>query len=527
MWKLIIVDDEPLVVTGLKTMLQWSEYDIEVTASAYNGQDALTCIEKYHPDIVIADIKMPVIDGIELMRICKERYGSRPVFILLSSYEDFSYAKEAVHYEAVEYLLKMEINQEILIKALEAAVDRLRSMNAVPALSIDFREFYDKFFIRLLYHLFETQEQYEAQKELLGLEMNYAAYVCVYCRIETPSDIPPKNMMTLCQSTLSMMRQLLMRYCMTYTISLDMEHFVIVFCLNDEQYPDYQRIIRDILDNVTCTIHNYFNLKLRIAAGQAYPLATNIAISFREAHRLVYTAVPGASVIFYTPDLNEVLNNLDSPEMKNIKDRLTKSLEEYNNDLLIQSFDDLVTFFNKTMPPQALLLDTASNILFMSISLLPDGEKTVPAIFSDEQDGYRSLYRLTTFEQVIHWLYTLRDGLCRIFNNKKRDYKKSTVFEVQKYIQNNLNKKLSLNEVADAFGLSPNYLSSIFKKNCDYSFTEYINHSKVNAAKKMLSEGNLKIYEISRNLGFEDAFYFSKVFKKIEGCSPTEYLHHI
>ena len=88
----------------------------------------------------------------------------------------------------------------------------------------------------------------------------------------------------------------------------------------------------------------------------------------------------------------------------------------------------------------------------------------------------------------------------------------------------NLNQKLTLNEVAAAFGISPGYLSSLFGKYSDMGFVACVNHAKINAAKKMLRESNDKIYEIAEKLGFESAFYFSKVFKKVEGCSPREFV---
>jgi len=529
MWKLLLVDDEPLVVTGLKTMLPWDELGIELCGPAYNGKDALACIEQKHPDIIIADIKMPVISGIELMRICKERYGDVPVFILLTSYEDFSYAKEAVHFEAVEYLLKMELNTEKLKNAVAAAVERLQRLMPDRAPSINLQSFYDKFFIRLIYHIFDSPQQYESQRQLLNLNFDYPAFICCYCRIEPPKNIPPAKILTLCQSTVSMARELVLRYCPSYTISLDMTHFAIIFCLNEEQHLNYTSFITNILNHIRSTLHGYFNIPLSCAVGQVYTMAEKIDRSFLEAHRLITLAEPGKPAVFYEEPLH-AHSGSEPEELKNIKEQFSKALEEYNETKLIEAFEQLfeyLDYFRSTDLPYSLIIYTASNLLFIALTLLPDGEKTVPGIFSSARDGYRSLYHMATLEQMMNWLIDFRDGLCQIINNKKRDYKKNTVFEVQKYIQNNLNKKLSLNEVADTFGLSPNYLSSIFRKNCDYSFTEYINHTKIKEAKKMLTASELKIYEISEQLGFEDAFYFSKVFKKIEGCSPKEYLHRI
>ena len=97
MYQLLIVDDEPLVQAGIRSMLNWAEQDIEICGTAMNGQAALKIIEVKSPDIIITDIKMPVMSGLELIKICRERYGqTRPHFIILTSYEDFHMAKEAL-----------------------------------------------------------------------------------------------------------------------------------------------------------------------------------------------------------------------------------------------------------------------------------------------------------------------------------------------------------------------------------------------------------------------------------------------
>ena len=113
MYRLLIVDDEPLVQVGIKSMLDWNSYDIEVAGTAPNGQAALKLIAEKHPDIVITDIKMPVMDGLSLIRECRDLYGDDlPEFIILTSYEDFKLAKEALQYHVNDYLIKVELTPE-------------------------------------------------------------------------------------------------------------------------------------------------------------------------------------------------------------------------------------------------------------------------------------------------------------------------------------------------------------------------------------------------------------------------------
>lgn len=171
-------------------------------------------------------------------------------------------------------------------------------------------------------------------------------------------------------------------------------------------------------------------------------------------------------------------------------------------------------------------LDAASNILYLSISLLQDGESIVSCFFADDPDGYRSLYKQSNVDHVIQWLQSFCDKLCELFQNRRKDYKNHIVTNVRKYINEHVNERLSLNEVAAVFGISPNYLSQLFSKYNDTGFSEYINICKVTESKRLLEEENMKVYEAAEALGFESAFYFSKVFKRVEGVSPTEYINN-
>ena len=171
MYKLLIVDDEPLVQVGVRSMLNWGKLDIEVIGTAANGRTALDIIEEKHPDIVITDIKMPVIDGLELVRLCRERYGERdPHFIFLTSYEEFQLARQAIVYGVSDYLVKLELSPALLEEAVMRVIEDIRKIRAMQtdstALAAPLR---DKFFIRQLNNLFESSEQFELESRELGL----------------------------------------------------------------------------------------------------------------------------------------------------------------------------------------------------------------------------------------------------------------------------------------------------------------------------------------------------------------------
>mgnify|MGYP003376760163 FL=1 len=129
--KLLIVDDEPLVSVGIQSMVDWKKLNLELLSPAFNGKQALDLIEKYSPEIVITDIKMPIMTGLELMKYCREKNNDLPIFILLTVYEDFKYAKEAISFGAFDYLTKLDLTTETLEDVLQ------RAKKAVPRFIAD------------------------------------------------------------------------------------------------------------------------------------------------------------------------------------------------------------------------------------------------------------------------------------------------------------------------------------------------------------------------------------------------------
>ena len=208
-----------------------------------------------------------------------------------------------------------------------------------------------------------------------------------------------------------------------------------------------------------------------------------------------------------------------------VRANLRKALEEWDSKLVDTTAQKVFEYFQKHPDEYLQALDVAGSILYSSIFLLQDGEKVVAAFFTEDPDGYCSLYRQNTVEDVLQWLRFLTGKICEVLDRKRSDGKNIKVAIVRKYINEHVKEHLSLNEVAETFDISPNYLSQLFRKYNHTGFIEYVNICKIEEAKRLLEQEHLLVYETADALGYESAFYFSKVFKKIEGISPTEYVN--
>lgn len=125
MIKLIIADDEPLVQAGIKSMINWEDYQISIVGTASNGAAAYELIQEHSPELIITDIKMPVMSGLELARKCQEEGRKLPLFIILTSYEEFNFVREAITYQVVDYLIKLELTPEVLLETVKKAIERI------------------------------------------------------------------------------------------------------------------------------------------------------------------------------------------------------------------------------------------------------------------------------------------------------------------------------------------------------------------------------------------------------------------
>lgn len=527
MINLLIADDEPLVQIGIKSMLNWAEFGIDVCGTSMNGANALEMIEQYSPEIVITDIRMPIMNGLELAGKCRERYGKIPLFIFLTSYEEFQLIKEAMSYEAVDYLIKLELNAQSLAETIKKALSRLETLQGAKQDKNSGRpllqSYFDKFFMRLLYNLFDSEEQFSLQARDLKLDFTESCYCAAQCQIqeEHPAAMNYGKLMNLYSSSLQMSQDIIRKHLPSYIVSLDTRHFAVVFHLKElSQFQ--QQAAEDALLNVRSMVHNYF--KVSITAGIGSPVETpqKINESYQEARRAFQHTNQNQPIVTYSLENQESIKN--SFNISVFKNDITKAFEEFDTDVLDKTLTEIIQLFQAHPLRFLQVADGACNILYLALSLLPDGEETMAQIFAGYSDGYRSIYRFSNVEQIVEWMFLLRDGLCEILKSKRKTYKAHVITNVQRYMNSHVTERLSLNEVAGVFGLSPNYLSILFKKNCQIGFSEYITLAKITRAKTMLLEQDMKIYEIADYLGFESAFYFSKVFKKVEGISPREYL---
>lgn len=534
MYKILIVDDEPLVQIGVQSMLDCDGLELEICGIASNGKMAYDMIESNRPDIVITDIKMPIMDGLSLVRLCREHYGNNsPEFIILSSYEEFYMAKEALTYQVIDYLIKIELTPQVINDSIQKAMEQCKikkpiSMVTQLLTTNDMNSFYEKFYIRLLHNLFESEEQFNLQSHDLGFHFEYKSYAASYLEIirNSNNNMPLNKQIDLYTSSLQMLKDIIVKYLPCHIISLDFKHFAIIYCFRDIDNMNYSDAILSIMQVVGKTLHNYYNVSLRAGIGILVESPMDISDSYQCARQVFSKASIESPYLAYDKDTSTGTYK-NAFNMAFFRDSLIKAYEEFDSDVLYHTLTQIIELFSNSPSNFLQAMDISCNILYLSISMLPQGSEMVSTIFKEQNDSYFSLYKQQTTQQLSEWMILFRDGLMHVFKEHKKEYKNHIVIKVKKYIASHINEHFTLNDVATIFGISANYLSQLFKKYNDIGFSDYTTLCKIEKAKELLGNSQYKIYEISDMLGFESAFYFSKVFKKVCGVSPTEYQNQL
>ncbi len=537
MYKVFIVDDEPLVQAGIKSMLNWSELNMEICGSAPNGQIALEMIRTLMPDIVITDIKMPVMDGLEFLKKARDEFGyKKPIFLLLTCYEDFHVAKEAVSYQVLEYLVKVELTPDSLKGAVAKALSILEENNAndetsKTTSSSNLYSYKEKFLINLINNMFESDEQLYLQAKDLHINLDYDAFLCCYGSFETMHPATTENSVTLYNGSMQLLMQLAEKYYPSLTISLDISHFAILFAYNKKALENIQsgpnsvqEVMEGILEKIRTSIKKYCNIDFTCGIGTICSTPSALCESYQCARSAYRQTNADSPISYFSP--GEILPH-DAFNLSLFKENLTRAFEEYNSVILSDTIATLCDLIDTHPHHYVQALDAAINILYLAISLLPNSIENLNNIFSGFPEGYMSIYRQTNTHQIVGWLKNFSNGICTFFDERTKDYKNKIVFDVKNYINEHISEKLSLNLIAAQFGISTSYLSQLFSRYSNLSFNEYINYNKIQEAKRLLQEERLKIYEVAEIMSFGSEFYFSKVFKKVEGISPSEYVNSI
>ena len=538
MYRVMIVDDEPLILAGIASLLDWNEYGCEISGKAANGQQALKLMEEQKPDIVITDIKMPGMDGIGFMKAVKERGWDDVIFILLTNLEEFSLARQALSLGAVEYLVKMELTEEKLADSLRLAMER-REMKrkaeaAGTAVTVSREEAVRGYIEKLLTdggtfsggassgNAGEASAQHQEEGYDSCLRRPVLAIISFNYGYEGfSSDFTREDQKKVISFAENIIEQMVKGY-FDHSCLVRRELNSLVLVMSTDGIEDYREQIRSLGEKIISVVKDYFEVSVSVAVSSRKESLGEFGALLYEAmsatnHYFYHSLDP---VVFYSEECETSARHTGSFHIGFLKKDLSQAVALNDSGRLEEILDQVACLLREHNPSRQQAVNACANLYFFLSSFFEDGEEPD---FPYEVNIMEKLGRLGTLGQIIQWINWFKEAVSRILE-RRRDTRVDKIAEmVREYVMEHYKERITLGQAAEALNISQGYLSTAFKKQSGESFTNYVSAIKIEKAKELIASHQYMMYEVSDLLGFDTPFYFSKVFKKVTGMSPKEY----
>ena len=524
MLKVMIVDNESAIRKGLVHCIHWGDLGCEIAAQADDGMMALEQIPVIQPNIVISDIRMPGMDGLELAEIIARDHPGIKV-IILTGYPDFAYAQRAIQYHVVDFVLK-PMTVENLTNAIEkakAAIAEDRSsqdlqekLSTTSARNIELQQ---SMLLHDLIHRVACSQLYVLNR-LAQLKMDLRSYFVLKLHItslseETLTDEEYNEYLNQSQEILS---DCLSSY-QHYYIARGTQDCFVVICAAGE--APITALCREAVNIVGSLAH--FLLFIGISNCNDNPIC--LADAADEAAQAVrFTVFTPDHPVTHFAELSSFPQQLTDGIFEMLS--ALKSAMELRNPADTEQLLDCIFAYadSNKLPP-----DTVRNICVYIHQFGMELQFPGMAGHSLEGGSISSLKRIMETNSIAEM-----EACTRALVQQTQDMAQSSaasadhiVSSVQAYISAHYGEQLSLDQLAQQFYLSSSYLSRLFKRETGTTLTTYLQNVRIEAAKNLLRTTALKSYEVAERVGINDPVYFSRIFKKITGLKPKDYRHSV
>jgi two-component system response regulator YesN len=524
---LCVIDDMKSVTDGIACQIPWADYGVKVAGAACDGEEGLRLIRESKPDIVLTDIRMPNLDGIEMMsRLKAGSYAGKVIFF--SGYTDFEYAQQALRLGAFDYITKpfsMKQIVDIVLKAKEAIEAELAEQTRVLEMKRRVQEslpvLRQEFFHLLLHHRSSVQSVQQRWEFLqIGFKpTDLAVMVIEIDQMAERSRSLPIEEVELIRFSLQNIVEETIASCMSGLLFREsMSRFVVVYqCPGSVQE---NRLAEKCRENIA----RYTKFTVSIGQSRKAKDVSELPDAYREAvFALSYQFYAGGNVVLLYDDVA----GKDSPLPRYSKEKEQELAMWLRSGNATNSAETLEDMFRElasgpALPEPMVLMSVYSELASFVIRILLE---KVP--YSDLQALERKLrdkqalpsVPLKELQQLL--LDIVREG-CRHIKSRQHSETQQAINEAIRYIRSRLHTDLTVNECARHVHLSSNYFVNLFKKVTGMTFVQFLTQERMEKAKTMLLEGK-QIQDIAAEIGYEDRRYFSEVFKKTTGMTPSEY----
>ncbi len=526
MYNVMLVDDEEEVRIAIEKKINWQELGFKVVATAENGQDALEKALESQPDVVMTDINMPFLNGLEFSKQLKSELPATK-FVIFSGYDEFEYAKEAIELSAEEYILKPIDSEELyqlfsrLKNRLDDELDQRRNLETLEKYyqeSIPF--FREQFLIGLIEGHIEPERideiAYEYGEDIKG--NFYAVGILKLSFDEKEINKDTKRLLSLSLNQLTKER---LSSCRNYHCLNYLGNVIVLGCFNSrDEYDDF---VMD-LDRI-CKLSAKLLLKNTTAGvGGMVTDLKDLFSSFKAAREAVsYRILLDDNQAISIKDVEPKKQSVNLFENDSVN-RILKEIKIGSQEGLKASIHE---FFSNLSKNGVALYHLKLSILeayFELVKLAKNYDLRDEEEQLKDKTIFEFLEQMESLEQVEKWFehkcYLVKETV----NKNRLDSTGLMIEKAKEYIAEHYSEsKLSVDSLCSYLNVSPNYFSSIFKKHTGLSFVSYLTDLRLKKAVDLLENTDEKAYIIAGMIGYDEPNYFSYVFKKSYGMSPSKY----
>lgn len=513
--KVIVADDNKVERNAICNLITQSDLPLILVDSFSNGKDALGYIEKNTVDIIISDIQMPQLTGIELIKELNKK-NLRTKVIFISCYDDFSYAKEAIENNASDYVLK-PIDKNLFLKALSKACDSVsKDRKTISKLktSEETMKFAKEQFLRDF--LFSHNENIVTDIFTKDEEKEYKTVVI----IDIGDSISAKKENSLYSSyAIPTIKEafydISCENIRCYPITLSSESIAVIFMTNSDN-GDIEEIISELYDDTFQSI----GINMLCGISSKKRSLNELHILYNEAKEaLLYAEWNTAN---YLSRYTEIVN-LENQELN-----MVTILKTARDIIINKKTEDIRTFINTYLSGNKLSNNEYTKNFTYCLThaieiVLMEKNKSVEELTGDSI--WKKLSKFNTILNLKEWLYNMMTASVDVFhNNIETSTNKDIVVEkIKKFIDKKYSEKITVNSIAGELHFSAKYISMIFSQKENKSIFEYLTEYRMDKAKELLSQPDSKIYVVAEQVGYKRKSHFYDVFKSYVGISPSEY----
>ncbi len=537
MLKVFIVDDDSISRMNIKSLISWEKHGYEICGEAANGASAIQMLEEVCPAIIITDMNMPVMNGVELIEYVYRKHPNIKI-IALSGYDDFEYVRQSMRKGAIDYILKHRLNQEVLLKTLENAKEIIYKEMDITTLSNTFNEQNNESLMILRRNFFKklvqgtVTDRKEIEKMLYELKINIDTKNLALAVAEIDdyhiltNKIATSDMDRIIMSFEDISNEILRDTCRGVVVHIDEGRFLYVFSLGTMRSDALiNRCLTDTIERIKNSIKRYLNITACFSISDSF----NDICGLSRYHLLTQNALQqkfynGKNKIIKDSSSHKsqtsVILSLDIREEKAI----TSAIKSGDRTSLGKALADIFNRLTATRAGSKSIRMICAELIDIINRVCREFGINMGLIYSDEEIPYDEMKKMDTVEDVRQWIYDTFDMLMEIMERLKLNlnYSDTTKMAIE-FIYKHYSKGISLSDAAERIGVNSSYLSRIFKKECSMGFVEYLNMVRINQAKHLMQGGHIKLKDIVQRVGFNNYTYFFKVFKEIENMTPSEY----